>query len=72
MRFASDDGAEYDEDRIPQQTQDDLVACWTALLWAKRVLPSVNAGRSMQSSTFKLPFSSLTYTAEDVLKNVLT
>jgi hypothetical protein len=49
MRFTSNDN-DSDEESVQQEWQDDLVACWTAWLWADQVLPSVNAGSSMKSS----------------------
>jgi hypothetical protein len=54
MRFTCEDKNEQDKDSVTQQTQDDLLACWTAWLWADQVLPSVIAGCSMESSKFTI------------------
>jgi hypothetical protein len=55
MRFLCD---EDDKNSVSKQTQDDLVACWTAWLWADRVLPAADARCSLHSSKFRTTFSS--------------
>jgi hypothetical protein len=72
MNFTSDQDNEQDKDGIPQQTQDDLVACWKALLWAEQFLPPVNAGCSVKSSKSRLAFCSLTCSTVAVLMHLLT
>jgi hypothetical protein len=72
MNFTSDQDNEQNKDGIPQQTQDDLVACWKALLWAERFLPPVNAGCSVKSSKSRLAFCSPTCTTVAVLMHLLT
>lgn len=66
MRFVCEEDEELDRSIVPQQTQDDLVACWTAWLWAERVLPTVNTGCSMESSKFRFLLSSVTVLTKSV------
>jgi hypothetical protein len=53
MRFTCDEEQEEQEDPVEKQTQDDLVACWTAWLWADQA-HTLNAGFSVESSKFVL------------------